>query len=307
MKKEIAKRLAEMEKEKLRRKWKWEFMKRSKEYIEDFEDSKKKDLTKYWNIVDKYLVFGPLPDPNGPFDAEHSATFAIYFDSDIRFSIPLGRDILTFSVHDEDDTSILKNSGIGMGIQLSPPKTYLEKKGDSLKFHPGGDIDWETTTTEQGGILTYNQTHWCVRGKSQGLEKLNEDNCPRSFTLNIRVDPALQKENVRNKVLYVFNELWDIIAEVQKSLQKGIFLKPFKPRWDVYDKYIQVYDLKKANPNMEWSEIAKIVIPQEVENHRAPFRKTRKTELPPKTTVDKVRHYWREANKMIDKGGWKKI
>jgi hypothetical protein len=54
-------------------------MKRSKEYIEDFEDLRKKDLTKYWKIIDKYGAFGPLPDPNGPFDAERSGEFDIYF------------------------------------------------------------------------------------------------------------------------------------------------------------------------------------------------------------------------------------
>jgi hypothetical protein len=305
MKKEIAKRLTETDKQKLRRKWKWEFMKRSKEYIEDFEDLRKKDLTKYWKITDKYGAFGPLPDPNGPFDAERSGTFEIYFGADIGLSIPLGRDILTFWIHNEDDTSILKNSVNEIKIgELCPPIDYLEKKGESLKFHPGGDLDFESIRAEG---LTYGDTHWCIHSLSKGFEKLNEDNCPYSFTLNIRVDPALQKENVKNKVLDVFNELWDIIAEAQKSLQKGTFLKPFKPRWDVYDKYVQVYDLKKANPNMEWSEIAKIVIPEEVEKHGAPHRKTRKTELPSKTTIDKIRHYWREANKMINKEGWKKI
>lgn len=168
-------------------------------------------------------------------------------------------------------------------------------------------IDWEQTKTERG-FLTYNETHWTVDSSYRGSEKLNEENCPRSFTLNVRVDPTLQVEDARKQVADTFNELWDVISNAQRSLQKGKSLKPLRPQWDVYGKYLQVYDLRMQYPEMEWSEIAKRIFPDEVEKDRKPVhRKIRKTELPFKTAIDKVRHYWREADRMINKEGWKQI
>jgi hypothetical protein len=77
---------------------------------------------------------------------------------------------------------------------------------------------------------------------------------------------------------------------------------------DVYEKYLQVYDLKDANPQMEWSEIAKLVFPAEViKEHNAPHRKTRKKELASNSSVSKVFRYWKEADKMINKEGWRQI
>ena len=90
----------------------------------------------------------------------------------------------------------------------------------------------------------------------------------------------------------------------------GVDLKAKKPRWRdrVYDDYLRVFDLKKANPRMEWSEIAKMVFPGEViKGHNAPHRKTRKKELASNSSVSKVFHYWKEANKIINKEGWRQI
>jgi hypothetical protein len=120
-------------------------------------------------------------------------------------------------------------------------------------------------------------------------------------TVIVKVHLDRKKEDIIKDVKF----LLDLLYKEAKSYK--VDLKAKKPQWDVYDKYIQVYDLKKADPNMEWSDIAKKVIPEEVNKHEAPHRKTRKTELPSKTAIDKVRYYWREADRMIDKKGWMKI
>jgi 5-bromo-4-chloroindolyl phosphate hydrolysis protein len=103
----------------------------------------------------------------------------------------------------------------------------------------------------------------------------------------------------------VVEEFWTLILQAQKSITKDKSLTSFKPRWDIYQKYIQVYDLKKANPKIEWSEISKVVIPEEV--YENPNKRAKKKTLVSQSTIDKVRYYWREANKMINEGGWRQI
>jgi hypothetical protein len=93
-------------------------------------------------------------------------------------------------------------------------------------------------------------------------------------TVIVKVHLDRKKEDIVKDVKF----LLDLLNKEAKSYK--VDLKAKRPQWDVYDKYLQVFDLKKTNPNMEWSEIAKIVIPEEVEKHRAPFRKTRKPSYP---------------------------
>lgn len=83
--------------------------------------------------------------------------------------------------------------------------------------------------------------------------------------------------------------------------------RPKKPQWDVYDKYLQVYDLRKANPKMSWADIAIEVFPEETIKNTAYKRKPKRDLIPQQSATDKVKHYWKEANKMINEGGWKKI
>lgn len=123
-------------------------------------------------------------------------------------------------------------------------------------------------------------------------------------TIIIKIYLNRKKEDIIKDVRF----LLDLLDKEAKRYK--VDLKAKKPRWggDVYDDYLRVFDLKEANPKMEWSEIAKLVFPGEViKEHNAPHRKTRKKELASNSSVSKVFHYWKEANKMINKGGWRQI
>lgn len=121
-------------------------------------------------------------------------------------------------------------------------------------------------------------------------------------TIIIKIHLDRKKEDIIKDIKFLLDRL------NKEAKRYKVDFKAKKPQWDVYEKYFQVYDLKETNPKMEWSEIAKIVFPSEIiREHNAPHRKTRKKELASNSSVSKVFHYLKEANKMINKGGWRQI
>jgi hypothetical protein len=119
-------------------------------------------------------------------------------------------------------------------------------------------------------------------------------------TIQIKIRLNRKKGNILKDI----NSLIDFIEEEAKY--RKFNLKGLKPHWDEYEKYLRVYDLKKGNPRLTWSEIAKEIFPDEVEKHVSPHKQQIKM-LVTQTAKDKVRYYWNRANIMINKGGWKEI
>jgi len=120
----------------------------------------------------------------------------------------------------------------------------------------------------------------------------------RTITIKIHLDRK------KDDILKDFKLLLHFLHWEAEYLEMDLG-SPKKPQWDVYDKYLQAWDLKKANPKMEWSEIAERVIPEEA--YPNPNKRGKKKILVQQSSIDKVRYYWREANRMINKEGWKQI
>lgn len=130
---------------------------------------------------------------------------------------------------------------------------------------------------------------------------LTLDAVKKDETILIKVHLDRQINNIIGDIKYLFDLIrWERKVEGKDSKSAK------RPHWDVYDKYIEVYDLKKNNPQMSWSDIAIKIFPEETHKNLA-HTKPRKSLKPHPSAVDKVRHYWREANKMINQGGWKQI
>lgn len=119
-------------------------------------------------------------------------------------------------------------------------------------------------------------------------------------TIQIKIHLNRKKENILKDI----HSLIDFIAKEAKY--RKFNLKRPKPHWDEYEKYLRVYDLKKEHPTLTWSEIAKDILPDEIEKHVSPHKQQIKI-LATQTAKDKVRYYWNRANIMINKGGWKEI
>jgi len=138
-----------------------------------------------------------------------------------------------------------------------------------------------------------------VRGKQTSrkvLPRMSPAIDPGEKTIIIRIHLDRKKADIGRDVNHLLN-----------LLDKGggtykLELKRMKSHWDVYDNYLRVYDLKKENPKLTWSEIAIIIFPQEV------YKNTKRDKnLAMNSAKDKVRNYWRQAKKMIEEGGWKQI
>lgn len=119
-------------------------------------------------------------------------------------------------------------------------------------------------------------------------------------TVMVKVHLDRSREDIRRDLDFLLN-LLDNEAKHYK-----VDFKKVKPQWDIYDKYIQVYDLKKNNSKMTWLEIAKEVFPDQVYKDISPHRKLPR-ELVSPLLKDTVRKYWKVANEMINKEGWKRI
>jgi hypothetical protein len=119
-----------------------------------------------------------------------------------------------------------------------------------------------------------------------------------SIVIDINLDR--KKEDVHKDI----DLLFEVLKIEAKHRKRKPWLPPKRPRFDIFKKMIQVYDIKKKKPEMTWSEIAKEVIKEAT--YETLDRKGNKKILVYQWAIDKVRHYWREANKMVE-GGWRRI
>lgn len=87
----------------------------------------------------------------------------------------------------------------------------------------------------------------------------------------------------------------DILKREAKDY--NIDLKRPKPHWDIYDKFLEVHDLRREDKKKwSWSKIAERMFPEDCKGKNIFSR----------SAIDKVRHYDRQAKKMIS-GGWRQI
>ncbi len=104
----------------------------------------------------------------------------------------------------------------------------------------------------------------------------------------------------------------DIIKDVKfllKSLDKEakshkLDLKTKRPQWDVYDKYIEVFDLKTNNPKLTWGKIAEKLFPQHFKEPHT--LKETDPDQNPESAIKLVKHYYKMAQEMVN-GGWSGI
>jgi hypothetical protein len=107
------------------------------------------------------------------------------------------------------------------------------------------------------------------------------DKNDKTILLKIHLDR--KKENI----LKDFRNFLKFIQKEAKQRQFN-FRRP-RPRWDEYDNHLKVYDLRKKKKS--WRQIAQIIFPNDES---------------PDSAMRKVRHHYRQAERMIN-GGWGQI
>jgi hypothetical protein len=254
-----------------RAKYIWECVRRNRDYIEDFQKYGNQKLPE--KIADemreKWGLGDKLPNP-----------YELYQESDPHRQ---------FVYPSPDDPICRYNLFHSYGtneIYVAPPNPDY--------------VQYDLLTGEE---IIFKE--WTVFDFTKGkYEKLTQGNCPDSISIHINIKLSYPKSKIESLILETFENAYNVVINTQKATLRK---KSSRPRLSTFKQCIQVYDLKTTKPKMEWSEIAKRIFPEEVEKHKAPHRKTRKNELPLRTAIDKVRHYYRQADKMINKGGWREI
>ncbi len=138
--------------------------------------------------------------------------------------------------------------------------------------------------------------------KSSPYPPLDED--PRghnSIVIDINLDR--KKEDIHKDI----DLLFEVLKMEAKERKEKPWLKPKRPQFDIYERMINIYDWKKKNPEARWSEIAKHFFPDEVYSPKPHKRKPRQEKIAMATAINKVIRDYKEATKMIDKGGWRRI
>ena len=151
-------------------------------------------------------------------------------------------------------------------------------------------------------VVKKKMEHWGI-GCHGRYEKLTKENCPRSISIRIEIQPWFSKATVEKKLMEEFGRAFQTVRDAQRA----IFEKPYLPHFDeeTFNRIMMAYDLRTADPPLSLTDIAIKVLPDETEKNIAHKRRTIKSILPKPSAKDKVRYYLRMADKLINKNGWR--
>lgn len=282
------------EEDKLRIKWRWEFVRRSKQYNEDYQKYHKDIGEKEFDILsdpslllyDRYRIDGnlPMPDPKQSVLLEDLNDFF----NIIKYPYP--------KRHVSGNVYFIK----GNDFHILP----LHELGlyQPWQIHsPGSKC---TIPVDDNHTKEVHIEEWCVNRFDCGIrggrfEKLTAGNCPGTMIIRVNIEPHFQKTEIKRRVDELFEEGYRDISAIQGAVLKK---KPRRPQLGELKKFIKVYDLKIKNPKITWLEIAREVLPQEIEKNRKGTK-----EIIHPSTKEKLRGYWNQATYYIEEGGWRNI
>jgi hypothetical protein len=128
-------------------------------------------------------------------------------------------------------------------------------------------------------------------------------------TINSKDNTLTIKVRLDRKPSAIIKDIRELLTLIEKeSKHFGVNLRRdvSKKHWEEFEKYIKVYDLKHTNPKITWTEIVNQVFPKEMKKNVSPHKHRIKM-LASQSAKDKVRYYWKRANLMINREGWKEI
>lgn len=209
----------------------------------------------------------------------------------ILYELPLWDDESLSFLKPHERPTFLKTLGLISKVMhgfSSISVLHQDKKGKKESFLEGMDIRSERL------LMALRQNHDFTPKSIDAVDK--EQN---TITVKIKLDRQVNQ----------IHEDIDLLLDLLKREAKEQKIKPWhhkSPQFDIYERMIRVHDLKKENPKMHWSEIAKIVFPDEVYSPSAYKRKPRQEKIATASAINKVMRDAKEAKKMIE-GGWRQI
>jgi hypothetical protein len=203
--------------------------------------------------------------------------------------------------------------------QISPP--YLSSLHILAKYECGrmSKKEYESALMKEfspSSILLLKSSGRLPRGSFLGFTKvpLNygelEEEHPRDYSKPLTIDAVdwstktipliIKLDQKKESILRDIEYLLDLIYKEAKAPK--IDLKRPKPHWDEFEKYLKVYDYRRdKSQQWSWVKIAREMFPKETHTDY------RGKVIPHPSAIDKVRNYYRQAQKMVEEGEWMKI
>lgn len=249
-----------------RGRWRWECIRRNKDYIHDFELSKKdpynhiqkRELEKKWHIPEEFLdslkeAFSELKR-NDPEHMEEGLEWSLPDPERANFDM-----MSFFGVAPEPNmlknwTSFLSDY-FGRNVAIFRP--------GHLEFIEGG---WRTSE------------HWEIDHGSSEYAKLTEENCPRQILLGIEIQPWFSKETIKQCLIEKFDEAYELLKDAQAAVLKKKTLGPRDD--DSFTNFMIAYDYQQKGLNI--TEIALKMFPDTT------YENKKRTRIFPKPEAKKM-------------------
>jgi hypothetical protein len=256
-----------------RQRWKWEWLRRNKEYREDY-NKYGKDLQKAWkqynDIAREMIEEGEPPDwylPDPPYDK-----------ISLEMGTKWGMRELPDPYNPPQETPRIALNMTSVFARVSNDLFSLSEMGSILekpKPHDRSRAD-----------LDSGWTIWRADDKSEFPETLplTSENCPHYLMIVARVDPWIQKTRLTKAINQCANENLDKLLKAQRSFFQK---KSLRPRFVEFETHKNVYDLREKGKS--WRQITKEILPDEKD---------------PEVAMRRVRYYYDQAKWWIN-GGWR--
>jgi hypothetical protein len=251
--------------------WKWEWLRRNKEYRKDFEKFGEglQNAWKQYNEVARKVIdeTGEPPDwhlPDPPYDIiclEMGTKWGMRELPDPYNSPQEAPRIAAYMPSllgvFYDDLSSLSE----MGSVLEEPNPRFKSKENFAGW-----------------------TIWHTDDKSEfpKTSPLTSENCPHYLMIVARVDPWIQKTRLIEAINQCAKKNLDKLLKAQRSVFDK---KSLRPRFDEFETYKNVYDLRDKGKS--WRKIAKETLPNEEE---------------PDVAMRRVRYHYDQAKWWINEG-----
>jgi len=235
-------------------------------------EEKKQVMLEKWG-VDLYL-----PDPKHPIPDDEEST--LYPTPDLPIV----------------EYGVFSGSSGKDQIYIWPPgTTIMDRKGRERPVNWGipGPLPKEVRRIKNWEI-------W--NGKTGKYEELTRKDCPKSISISIEIRPWFSKMAIEGQLLEVFETAYQKVRDAQKAV---LGKKQRRPGDDEFQKCMKVYDLKEESPKMSWADIAEeVIVGCTYEN---PNKRGKKKVLVYQWAIDKVRDYYKVADNLINKEGWRQL
>jgi hypothetical protein len=268
-----------------RRKFVWECVRRNKDYIRDFELFKKGKLNTFQKIQIE-MKWRISPMRVGSRDKKQGTGEKIW-----RIQRGLA--------------DPKKSTPSNIPATKWPFYPNVWNPSCSASYHTDKSIPRAVDIIVPGVILRLPEgekkfEEWMIQHENDKFEKLTKENCPRTISIWVEVQPWFTKSVIEKRLVAKFDEAYELLKYVQNVVLKKKSLGPRDD--DEFQKFMKAFDYKDKNPGITLNDIALRMFPD------ATYKNAKGTrDLSKSWAKEKVRYYLKRAEYYINNEGWKEL